>query len=178
MTASEIDEAVRGWVAERMEQQAAKDFGRDNPEIGQHLEDNARYKGLLLAGLRPGPFKMDRQLQTEWIADHLIQLHGWQLSHQDTLFRHLLSRVARGELQLGHRISEEVEFAPMVQQDAFFGPDAYRTDLERRRDRKAHPVVRVMALFDAYVAEAECKPATVKAWRQCLNSLRHESSDE
>lgn len=171
LTAVEIDEAVRGWVAERMEQQAAKDFGRDNPEIGQHLEDNARYEGLLLAGLRPGPSKMDRQLQTEWIADHLIQLHGWQLRHQDTLFRHLLSRVARGEMQLGRRISEEVEFAPMVQQDAFFGHDAYRTDLERRRDRKAHPVVRVMALFDAYVAEAECKPATVKAWRQCLNNL-------
>jgi integrase len=28
-----------------------------------------------------------------------------------------------------------------------------------------------MTLFDAYVAEAGCKPATVKAWRQCLHNL-------
>ena len=171
LTASEVDEAVRGWFAERLDEQAAKDFGRDSPEIGHHLEDNARYESLLLAGLRPGPARLGRQLQTEWIADHLIQLHGWQVDHHDALYRHLLSRVARGELELGRRVVEEIEFAPMAQRDAFFGAEAYRTDMERRRDRRGHRVVRVMPLFDAYVAEAECKPATVKAWRQCLHNL-------
>lgn len=171
LTALEIDEAVRDWLAERLEVEAAKDFGRDNPEIADHLDDNARYEALLLLGLRPGRSKPDRQLQTEWIADHLIQLHGWQLRQNDGLYRHLLSRVARGEMELGRRISEEVQFEPMAQRDAFFSADAYRTDVERRRDRKGRRSARIMDLFDAYVAEAECKPATVKAWRQCLNNL-------
>lgn len=170
-TAIEVDEAVRGWLAERLHVQAAKDFGRDSPDIECHLADNAHYEGLLLAGLRPGPAKLDRQLQTEWIADHLIRVHGWEIGQDDPLYRHLLSRVARGELEMGRRVREEIEFAPMAQRDAFFGEDAYRTDIERRRDRKGQRVVSIMALFEAYVAEAECKPATVKAWRQCLNNL-------
>jgi integrase len=74
-------------------------------------------------------------------------------------------------LELGRRVAEEIEFAPMAQRDAFFGAEAYRADMERRRDRRGHRVVRVMTLFDAYVAEAGCKPATVKAWRQCLHNL-------
>lgn len=171
LTATEVDEAVREWFTGRLDVQAAKDFGRDSPDIEHQLADNALYEGLLLAGLKPGPAKMDRQLQTEWIADHLIQLHQWPLRRHDALYRHLLSRVARGELELGRRIREEVEFTPLTKRDAFFGADAYRTDVERRRDRKSRRLVRVTSLFDAYVAEAECKPATVKAWRQCLNNL-------
>ena len=170
LTAAEVDEGVRGWFAERLEERAAKDFGRDNPDVERQLQDDAGYERLLLERLRPGP-RRGRELQTEWIADHLIQLHGWSLSPHDGLYNHLLSRVARGELALGRRVHDEVMFSPLREQDAFLSEDAYRADMERRRNRKGRRTVRILTLFDAYVAEAECKPATVKAWRTCLNKL-------
>ncbi|QIF81544.1 DUF6538 domain-containing protein [Brevundimonas sp. 'scallop'] len=62
-----IDEAVRGWWRDHLHAQATNDFGRDNPEIHDRIEDDSRYEGQLLQTMRPGSNRRPPELQTEWI---------------------------------------------------------------------------------------------------------------
>jgi integrase len=166
-----IDEAVRAWRQEHLYSRAMLDFGRDDPEADGLVKDSERYEGQLLPTMRGGTGRRPPQLQTEWIADHLIAQNNWSVDRSSGLYRHLVSRVARGELDLGRTIRKEMEFEPHAVMDSFFGPAEYQADVERQRRRSTKRKVSILALFDAYAAEAELKPATLKAWRTCLASM-------
>ena len=88
-----IDEAVRGWWRDHLHAQATNDFGRDNPEIHDRIEDDSRYEGQLLQTMRPGSNRRPPELQTEWIAEHLIATNEWRIDRTSRLYSHLLSRV-------------------------------------------------------------------------------------
>lgn len=172
LSRSEIEVGVQKWVSERLDDLAAKDFGRDNQDIAAQLAGHKQYETLLLLGLRPSPSKLDRQFQTEWIADHLIQLNDWQVSPSDGVYSYLLSCIARGELEIGRRIDDEVNFNPLQQRDALFSPSTLNSVETKPLSRPAAtPTVSITALYEGYIAEAACKPSTVKAWNTCLNDL-------
>lgn len=166
-----IDEAVRAWWREHLRAQANKDFGRGSPEVLSRIEDDVRYEGQLLQTMRPGSNRRVPELQTEWIADHLITTNDWSIDRDSGLYSHLLSRVARGELALGRTVRQEVMFEPLALTDAFFSPAEHQSDAERQRRRTRLASVSILGLFDAYAAEAQLKPATRKAWGYCLAHL-------
>ena len=170
VTAQLIDEAVRDWLSTRKEHAAARDFGRDDPDIVGNLTSDAAYGDLLRSSLTPGPGPKRREWETEWIAEHLIRQNGWHIDPSDGLYRHLLTRIARGELALSRLVRSEVLFEPL-QGDHLFSPAEYQADEQRRQSRKDNPPVGIMGLLDAYIAEVESKPATVKAWKHCLGEL-------
>ena len=58
-----------------------------------------------------------------------------------------------------------------MQPDHLFSPAQYQADEQRRQNRKDHPPVSIMDLLEAYLVEAQCKPATAKAWRYCLRDF-------
>ena len=170
ITSEAIDEAVRGWFSDQREQAAARDFNRDDPDMDVRLKTDAAYEALLRSSLTPGPGPKRRERETEWIAEHLIEKHGWHIAPIDGLYRHLLTRVARGELALARLIRSEVLLEPL-QQDHLFSSTEYLADEQRRRDRSDDLPVSIMALLEAYVAEVQCKPATLKAWTGCLRDF-------
>lgn len=165
-----IDEAIRLWFSNHRDQAAARDFNRHDPDIEVRLGGNAGYEALLLSSLTPGPGPKRRERQTVWTAEHLIEKHGWHITPDDDLYQHLLTRVARGELALARLTRSEVLLQPL-QQDHLFSPAEYQADEERRRHRNDNPPVSIMDLLDAYIAEVQSKPATVKAWKHCLGDL-------
>lgn len=166
-----IDEAVRTWHGTQYQQRALRDFGRDDPEVEERLQDGRRYEDTLIQTMRGGVNRRAPELQTEWIAEHLAASHQWTLERSDPLYPHLLSRVARAERDLERKTRSEVEFEPLTIADAFFSPAEHLADTDRQKRRRGGQSVPILQLFDAYVAEAELKPATQKAWRQCLSNL-------
>lgn len=170
LTAEAIDEAVRAWFSERREQAAARDFSRDDPDVGARLTADAAYESLLRSSLTPGPGPKRRERETEWIAEHLIETNGWHIAPNDGLYRHLLSRVARGELAFSRLVRSEL-MLDSIDLDDLFSPGAYQADALRKKERQSHTPVSITALLEAYAIEAQCKPATLKAWRSCLRNL-------
>jgi len=167
VTPAMIDMAVRDWFEERLGREAERDFNRGSPDLGATSDDRARYEKLLVESHRRG----QPQLDTHWTATSIAERRGWQLDEEHKLYAYLLNRVARGELEIGRRITDEIDILPLVERDAFFSPQAYLLDEKRRQEDTPRTSVTITGLLDAYVAEAQCKPATVKAWRACLNNL-------
>lgn len=170
LSRQEVEAGVQQWFFEQLDIQAAKDFGRESPQAYSKLIENEQYETLLLAGLRPGPARLGRQLQTEWIADHIIDLNGWNVETTDGIYSYLLTCIARGELELGRRIHAELNFEPLEPRDALFLAEPARP-APQAPSAPQPPLVYIMDLFEGYISEAACKPATVKAWRTCLANL-------
>ncbi len=177
-TPDDIDVAVRHWRMARYRAQDAVDFHRDDPEIGQRLAGEAGYEVLLSESTAPGGGGRPHLFQTQWIAEHLVNRHGWDLEQHGDLFRRLLNRVARGERDLIRQAKAAIaENLPAV--DPFFNDEKYKSDAAANAPPKGLPPVSITGLLDGYLAEANCKPATAKAWRACIGDLiTHLGHDE
>lgn len=167
VTSDMVDMAVRGRLAGHLEREAVRDFNRSSPDAQAAMRDRENHGQLLVDGQR----RSRPQLETHWIASAIIERQGWTLRETDGLYGYLLSRIVRGELELGRRINDEIDFLPHSERDATFSREAYLLDERRRDELQPLSKVTISGLLAAYVAEAECKPATVKAWKGCTQNL-------
>lgn len=162
-----IDMAAREWLATHLEREAARDFNRSAPDARSAMREQEAHSQLLVESLMRG----QPQLETHWIASAIIERQGWKLRETDSLYAYLLNRIVRGEQELGRRIKDEIDFLPHSERDATFSHEAYLLDEKRKDALQPASKVSISGLLTAYVAEAECKPATVKAWKGCTQHL-------
>ena len=167
-TQDEVDEAVRAWLADRERAALPNEFRRPEPReevVQEHDLVRAGTKRAMQSSLSPP------QLQTQWIAEHLAGKHGWIVPSDDPVAEYLIRMVARAEVAWAEIAKAEVGFEERPAPTGIFAHELYRQDAERAdRNRRSKPVS-IMSLFDAYAAEAKPAPATIKAWRGCLQSL-------
>lgn len=165
-TREEMDEAVRVWLARRLET-IPVDPDHDDA-LHQHtgysmMAENAR-RSLRLQNPVP-------DLLVQWTTAAICEEHGWKLSAANEKY---LQRVTgRGQVELGRRSANELAGEPRGAWDSTFAPDQYALDLARTAatgSARTKPVS-VNDLFAGYVAEANLKPATVKAWKRHLAHL-------
>lgn len=164
LSRSEVDAAVRAWLLRRMELDEQSDFGGLDAEgdRGAEVEHHATLVEQGIRVKRP-------QLSTDWIAQHLIERHGWTVERGGGAWRYLLRRIAAAELEHSRRVQVAVSFPSDRAADPAFSDEAYEADA--RSVTTSRSGVRLMALFEAYVQEAKQEPATVKAFRGCLTHL-------
>lgn len=167
--ASEIEEGVRQWFAERVErlqqevdathdEQCALAQVRDYEALSRHVSEGVRLGG-------------QTALTTEWIAEALVERFGWHIAVGTPLHRRLTKLVGRGQIATAHRFRQETNGEPIGALDDTFSPEQYRLDAERQRERRARSPVSILGLFDGYVSERKPAPATIKAWRRHLSAF-------
>lgn len=168
-TPEAIDAAVRQWRLGQLRDRDAVDFRRYDPDIGQRLAGDAGYEVLLKEATAPGRGGAPVLIQTLWIAEHIAKSHNWSLEPDGDLQRRLVNRVARGERDLIRQTKAAImEDLPAV--DPFFHETKYQADTAAQAAAGPEPVS-IVGLLEGHLAEAKCKPATVKAWRSCLGDL-------
>lgn len=166
----EIEEVVRQALADRLGRNELDHLfdSSDNvvedykAQLARHAEDVA--EGLKRGGSGPN-------ITSIWFAEALIAENGWDIHPNTSAYRHLLRTVARSQREAGYRLTQIIDGAPVKVVDDTFGPDQYRLDAERQRDRRLVPVVPLMSMFDGYVKERKPKPATVRAWRRQITAF-------
>jgi glutathione S-transferase len=175
---AEIDAAVRRWLEEREVENPILDYSAPQRAADglDRLGDLGQFTKAVEGSLKLGAGGPG--LLTEWTAEEIVRRNGWRLVKQSTAYRRLLRTVSRAQLEHAHRERAEINGEPRSVIDATFAPEQYRLDAERG-DRPRYPRAPLMALFDAYVAEAQPSPASVKAWKPCLlHFARHLGHDD
>lgn len=165
----EIDEAVRAWLAARLE--TAKSSLSVGADAEAALIDLERQREDVKAGaaLTSNEFA----LTTEWIAEHLISENGWDIHLGTPEHGRLLRMVSRGQREVATRLRQEIEGDPVKVEDDSFSPEQYRLDIERQRlrQRELSADVRLVDMFEGYVAEQKPKRSTIRAWRRQIDRL-------
>jgi integrase len=170
----DIDEAVRDWLALRIADERARQFGSLDATV-DHAGDFSVYAAQVASGIRSD----NPELQTAWIADHLIHRHGWAIASESVDWKRLTRRVARAQIELNRRVQIEVGFSTDQPADEVFGAARYADDAKRRVAGRFSSNISLLKLFEAYAEEAKPKPATEKAWKHCLqNLIRHLGHDD
>ncbi|KEO86025.1 hypothetical protein EH30_09245 [Erythrobacter sp. JL475] len=164
----EIDEAVRDWLRTREAEAVQQGLSLPMEQKEREAKVVSIYEEATRMGMRG---RQSSALLTSWIADHLQERHRWALDEGHPLRDYLKNRVARAQVEWAKALRAELLFEQRPAPDAIFSPELYRIDDLKRQERQAVPVVPIMELFEAYVAESQPAPATRKAWQSCLNSL-------
>lgn len=164
----DIDEAVRAWLQNR----EARAMDDEIPALTGNEDAATDYchraeQTVSAVKSRGRPI----QLLTHWLAENLAKERGWSLPEDGPLRAYLQNRIVRAEAEWSRVAQAEVSMEPRPVPDAIFAPDLYRQDAERASKRKSTRRVPIMELFEAYVAEAKLAPASIKAFRSCLQSL-------
>lgn len=167
-TREEVDEVVRAWLRSREREGLHAELGRgDAPEeVVQELDQMRDGIKLAMQARHLSP-----QLQTAWIADHLAERHGWIVPEGSPIRDYVVRMIARAELEWASIVKSEVLFDERPVPTGIFSPALYQLDADRAERKGRHRPVSIMSLFDDYCAEARNSPATVKAWKTCLQSL-------
>lgn len=112
-------------------------------------------------------------LMTRWIADALIETHGWSVPQDGPLRSHLEDRVARGQRELAARLRAELAWEDLPQHThRMFAPHEFLRDQEMRQSKRdAREYVPLKEVLEGYFAEQEPTTATVKKWTTAMDAL-------
>jgi hypothetical protein len=115
--------------------------------------------------------RREANVQLTWIAEHIAEVQGWDCPEGTAARSYLEVRLARGQLEWARRAKAEYSFDPIVQLDAYFSPDHARVDAEVLEKARESLPVPILGLFEDYARETRLAPATLKAWKACLQAL-------
>lgn len=109
---------------------------------------------------------------TRWIADTLIETHGWSMPEGGTLRSLLEDRVARRQRELAARLRAELAWEDQPQPThRMFAPHEFLRDREVRAQPVAHLYVPLREVLAGYFAEQEPAAASVKKWTTAMEAL-------
>jgi integrase len=169
LTRDAIDRAVRSWLKGREEEERANGYGWESSDASERSYDFGFYAAEVDRKDGPGS---PPAMMTQWVAEHIAELNNWNFSEAPQLRTFLLQRVARGQRELSRRLSAQVSGAVPAQPDELFAKELFERDTLRGSSK-------LTTLLNAYSEEAKLKPATLKAWRQCLSHLiKHLGHDD
>ncbi|MGK2908638.1 MAG: DUF6538 domain-containing protein [Sphingobium sp.] len=166
-TQPEIGEAVREWFADRAER-IYVDFRSDSSESVRREEELEAVISHLRNSIRGHG---DPPLDTQWVAEEIIQQQMWKIDPGAYEYSYLLRLVGRGQIEAAERHLREIRGLPHRIVDDTFSPEQYIADDLRRQRRVKEEPVSLHALFDGYAAERKPSPATIKAWKRQLRAF-------
>ena len=164
---TDIEAAVRAWFENRQSRKARSEGAiLDKAHRSDRLQELEQYGEDARAVIRGDH---SSALLSKWIAKEIAKSNGWSIEPSSQEFTLLVRVVGRGQLEASRRELEDLEGLPRSTGDLTFTPEAYTRDAIRA-DRKRYKV-KISELFEGYVAERKPCPATIKSFRQKINSL-------
>lgn len=164
----EMDAVVRAWLRTQEAQVVSHVMALSPAQLDASVDDLAPFEAMVRNSLRG---RREVNLQLTWLAEHIAEVQGWDCPEGSSARNYLEVRLGRGQLEWARIAKAEYTFDPRVQPDAYFAPDYARVDaevLEKVRERLPVPI---LGLFEDYAQETRLAPATLKAWRACLQAL-------
>lgn len=127
-TREEVDEAVRAWLRSRERDGLSAELakGATPDEVVQELDQMREGTKLAIQSRHLPP-----QLQTRWIADHLVEKHGWIVPDGSSIGDYVVRTVARAEMEWAAIAKSEVMFEQRPAPSGIFSPTLYQQDAER-----------------------------------------------
>lgn len=165
----EVERAVRAWLAE-MELVSPLAAPSAGPEADERARDLKHLDAEVVRLMRSG--RGETPLMTRWIADTLIETHGWSIPQDEPLRSLLENRVARGQHELAARLQAELAWEDQPQPThRMFAPHEFLRDAENKAQPEARRYVALTEVLEGYFAEQEPAAATVKKWTTAMNAL-------
>jgi hypothetical protein len=170
-TNAEIEEGVRAWLSDRMSRADPGDVTNpDNLTAAlRNVADLEALSEVVSASNELG--SSGPILQTEWIAEELIERNHWQIASGTDLYRRLIRVLARGQVEAAQQQLQSLRGKPRRIGDDTFAPEQYRLDEERARTRHQNTPKPLLEMFDGYVGERKPKASTIKAWKRQLQAF-------
>ena len=160
----ELEAGVRAWLNARLNDANSTIHSVRDPDE-RKLDLEAQERAVQQAA-RQG----ETNLSTSWVAEALCERYGWRIEAGSDLHSRLLRTMAQGQMEFSHQFAGELDVIRRPHRDHTFSPAEYAADVEL--NRLGGPPVSLLALFDAYGAEAGLKGATIKAWRRQIIHLK------
>ncbi|ANY19654.1 Phage integrase family protein [Tsuneonella dongtanensis] len=164
----EIERAVRSWLVET-ETRSSEQPPRGRQRTDDHVRDLGLIDAEVVRVMRSNTG--EAPLMTRWIAEAMIQSHGWSMPPVGPLRSMLEDRVARGQRELVARQRSELTWDDQPQPThRLFSPEEFARD----REVVQAPILRSVSLLDVldqYFAEQQPSIATIKKWTTALSSL-------
>lgn len=164
----EVDAVVRAWLKTQEAQTVTRVMALSPAQLDARAEELGHFEQMVRRAARAGN---NANLPLAWLADHLSEVHGWDCPNGSPSRGYLEVRLARAQLEWARVARSEYALDPRPQPDAYFGPDHARADAEVLAKVGRHNRIPILDLLEDYANEAMPSPATMKAWRTCLQSL-------
>lgn len=173
----EIERAVRTWLIEMEEAASAETVA--GQDVDERLRDLRLFDADIIRIMRSG--NGEAPLMTRWVADALIEKHGWSVPQDGGPLRTLIEdRVARGQRELAARLRADIAWEDQPQPThRMFAPHEFLRDREVQTKPDVARYVPLMEVLDGYFAEQEPAAATVKKWTTAMKALiKHLGHDD
>lgn len=166
----DMERAVRTWLVE-VEAASSAAVSGDKREADEQIRAMRYLDAEVIRVMRAGTG--DTPLMTQWIADTLIETHGWSVPKDGPLRSLLEDRIARGQRELAARLRAELgwEDQPHQPTHRMFAPHEFLRDQEVPAQPEARRHVPLREVLEAYFAEQEPAAATVKKWTTAMDAL-------
>ncbi|MCJ1961612.1 DUF6538 domain-containing protein [Novosphingobium mangrovi (ex Hu et al. 2023)] len=164
----EVDAVVRAWLKTQEAETVTRVMALTPGQLDASADELGHFEQAVRAAARAGN---GANLPLSWLADHLAEAHGWECHAGSRARGYLEVRLARAQLEWARVARSEYAFDPRPQPDAYFAPDHARADAEVFAKVVHHQPLPIFDLLGDYANEAMPSPATLKAWRTCLQSL-------
>lgn len=161
----EMEEAVRKWLAGRVERALHSELASADPDGAQQLWNGLQAQaenvkqGIGLGSLEPA-------ITTTWLVEDICEAEGWEIEQGSSLWHQLLRLLGRGQIEANSWLAADLNGDARIIQDARFAPDQYRLDEQRQSERSASAPVPIGAMLEGYLKEHQPAPATEKVWRR------------
>jgi len=163
----DMEEAVRRWVAERVERTASSALATSQRDDAQQM-----WRGLQAQAIdvRQGiGFGADEPAMTTiWLAEAICETKGWVIERGSSLWHQLVRLLGRGQIEANSWLAADLNGDARSIQDVRFSPENYRLDHLRQTERAASAPVSIGSLLEGYLREHKPAPATEKVWRRHL----------
>lgn len=167
----EIEAEVRVHFAERRRRSNVDRFrvrGMQD-EAARHIESLEAFE---LDSRRQGSVTAEGATQiADWTAEAIVERCGWDLDRNSAQYGKLLGLIHRSQAEASRQEAAEMRNEPAQTLDETFSAAKYEADQRWRKEQVATTPIRLLEVFDAYVAERQPSLRTSRAWRRHLSHL-------
>lgn len=167
-SATEMEEAVRKWLSERVERATSKELALTSHKDLQNLWDGLQSQvenvkqGIGLGAAEPA-------VTTVWLAEDICAAEGWEIKPSSSEWRMLVRLIGRGQIEANSWLAADLNGDARTTQDFRFSPEQYRLDEQRQAARLPwlegfRPLPNVQTLLEAVIIDAiDDRPHVVEA---------------